>query len=141
MLRLASRLPEKDRGDALASIRKGFRGSAQESSEDKIKELLASAHSKISYLKMVTPQRKHNSSTEGDAGTASVKSSGGGSKRYVMQDGELVCVGEGEGDISDLRARGISNMDSGDIKRHQQMMRRFRFEDRPGGLPRGPFGR
>jgi hypothetical protein len=70
----------------------------------------------------------------------------GGSRRYVVQDGRVVEVGaHGELAVSaEEKARyknwGAGNMDPDSVRRHESLMRRFRFEDRIGGVPRGLFG-
>lgn len=133
LLRLARQLPTpKERADAVTAIRAGFRANADERDAARVSELLASAAKRVSYLRMVT-RRAH-----GDVDAAAP------AKRYVVQDGEVVCAGEGEGDLEGTGAaarvasRRAGAMDAAAFSKHAASLRRFRFEDH-AVRPRSPF--
>jgi hypothetical protein len=119
MLKLAHRLPAADRSHAVQSIRTAFRAHASENSQEKVAELLATANSKLSYLKVVTPREVGD-----DLGNAGVS-------RYVLHDGKLVAAGSAGGTIS---AGGTADLrpcvDPDLLARHERGLRRFRFMDR-----------
>lgn len=128
MLQLAQRLPVADRASAIEQIRSAFRaGKSADSS--KAQELLAMAHKKLSYLRMVTPKYA--------VGTADDSS---GAKKFVMMDGKLV---ETEGDSSQIDVsllnRRAGSVDMGDaVKKHNANLARFQFRNRPN-MPKSPF--
>jgi hypothetical protein len=97
-----------------------------------IQELISTAHSKLSYLRMVTPRVPD----EVDAAEPV--------KRYVVAPGggvEYAGAGAGaETDGAATRARAAArSSDASTFARHESNLRRFRFENRPGGPPRGPL--
>lgn len=129
MLMLAKRLPAAEQASAIQQIRTGFREGRTERNAERVKELLATAHGKISYLKMVTPR----------AGTRDQPSSG--KKRYMMIDGKLTEVtDEGHGASRALgpAAAGLGSIDPDHVRRHNANLRRFHFMDRPSS-PRSPL--
>lgn len=106
----------------------------------RVRELLDVAQQKLGYLRVVTPRRAEDDELLGV----------GGARRYVVHDGRVVEVdaaGGTEIDADGDRSRpavknwGAGNMDPDSVRRHEGLMRRFRFEDRAGGAARGPFSR
>ena len=161
MLRLAGRLPAADRAPTVTKIRAAFRENRSETSAERcvtrrraqplastvptahvaplatprsVRELLEVAQQKLGYLRVVTPRRADDDELLGV----------GGARRYVVHDGRVVEVDAGAGAAGDDRGRpavknwGAGNMDPDSVRRHEGLMRRFRFEDRVGGA-RGPF--
>lgn len=105
----------------------------------RVAELLRVASSKLGYLKIVTPHRAGSSS----ASTTSSSGSGGG--RYISRDGKLIRIDQAEDVGAHMEKAKYSNwtggnLDPDDVARHQRNLRRFQFMDRPGGVPKGPFG-
>lgn len=133
LLTLAKRLPSADRGKALTDIRTAFRASAAERDPLRVAELLKTAHDKLGYLRMVTPR------LPGDLEPRSAAST-----RFVVKDGRVqeVAADYAEGRLNSTgpsKSQLGQTIDSNALRRHEAQMRRFRFMDRPGGAPRGPF--
>lgn len=108
-----------------------------------IRDLLETARQKLGYLRVVTPRR--SADTDDD-----IKNSFATSRRYVVVDGRVVEVdASGTSFITDerngaasrapIKNWGPGNMDPDSVRRHEGLMKRFRFEDRAGAIPRGPF--
>ena len=139
LLSLARRLPgAEDRARAAEDIRAAFRRSRGEADPAAIAALLRTAHDKLSYLRMVTPRLP-----EDGAGSSGAGSRSGGTRRLVMVEGELRELGprEGAGGGKAQSSYGAGNMDPDQVRRHEASLQRMRFLNRPGGVPKGPFGR
>lgn len=167
MLVLARRLPEKSRADAVRRIVVGFREGRGVSDEAayvlacrraarasrqlradamrhlargrvvpcarRIAERMGAAEKRLRVLRMSTPRVAGNTADSPASGQR------GGRTTYVVRDGKLV---EGHGTLTPGKAVhsnwGAGNVDPDDLARHHQQMRRFRFQDRPGGAPTAP---
>jgi hypothetical protein len=143
LLSLARRLPgAEDRARAAEDIRAAFRRSRGEADPAAIAALLRTAHDKLSYLRMVTPRLPEDGSGGGGGGGGSSGSRSGGT-RLVMVEGELRELGprEAAGGGKAQSSYGAGNMDPDQVRRHEASLQRMRFMNRPGGVPKGPFGR
>jgi len=102
----------------------------------RIRELLAVAQSKLGYLRVITPRRADDDDALRE----------GGLRRYVVADGHVVEVdaasggGDGGRGGGAVKNWGPGNVDPDSLRRHEALMKRYRFEDR-AGVPRGPFAR
>jgi len=77
LLGLIHRLPEAQRGSALAEARQSMRQHAAEADEGQQQDLLKQLAAKISFLRTITPRKPGEISAMG-------------SSHYVMRDGKLV---------------------------------------------------
>ncbi len=103
-----------------------------------VAELLATAHARLGYLKIVTP-KKPEDALDALLGGAP------GARRYVVHDGRVVELGDDAAASSAGPGRahsnwGAGNMDPDSLARHANQMKRFRFEDRAGPV-RSPWDR
>lgn len=130
LLRHARRLPAADKVQALRQIKDGFRAGRGETSPDKIAELLADAHKRLGYLRIVTPKLAGD---DDESFEAKAKSSG--KMRYVIgQGGDLLPVEDAAGATGrGATSAGVHSLDPQDVKRHMSNLRRFHFQDRPAG--------
>jgi hypothetical protein len=128
LLTLAQRLPTpQDRASAAGQIRAAFRAARGEADPELIASLLRTAQDKLSYLRMVTPRQP------GEASSAT---------RMAVIDGEVVVLGQRARQAGKAQsAYGAGNMDPDQVRRHESLLQRMRFANRPGGVPKGPFGR
>ncbi|CAN0009115.1 unnamed protein product, partial [Heterosigma akashiwo] len=81
LIKLARHLEPDKRVEAFQEIRRDFKSNIQETQEDRISELITKAHSKLGFLRMITPKSAIDQS---------------GVQRLVMIDGKLV---EGKGSL------------------------------------------
>jgi hypothetical protein len=62
-----------------------------------------------------------------------------GRETFVCRDGEVLDHNARQGlDKAKYTNWREGNMDPDSVAKHNHLMRRFRFEDRPGGPPKGP---
>ncbi len=137
LLTLAQRLPSADdRARAASDIRAAFRSARGEADPAAIAGLLRTAHEKLSYLRMVTPRLPED-------GSSSSSSRRGPVSRLAVVDGELRELGlrDGARGGKAQSSYGAGNMDPDQVRRHEASLQRMRFMGRPGGVPKGPFGR
>jgi hypothetical protein len=131
LLQTARRLPGADRDAAVTTIRESFRSGSRERDAAAVQSLLAVAHSKLSYLRMVTPKR----AVEERAAAVAGKS------RFMVIDGEVREVGGEAGSGGSKKAGwstfGAGNLDPEHVRRHEASVRRMNFLDRGGGGKRG----
>ena len=110
MLRLAKTVkPLQKRAEVLASVQKEFRRSANETSEEKIEELLSKANSSLGYLKMITPRTRANNKESGRT--------------------RIVFGGDGPREGKAVSNWTGSNMDPDQVKRHYNGLKRAGFSD------------
>ena len=128
-------LTEKQAGDPTGELMRRSTATAATLSP-RIRELLATAQSKLSYLKIITPRVTEDADGEGN----------GGKRRYVIRDGHVVEVDQTSsagsskfGGSSTVKNWGPGNMDADSLRRHESLMQRYRFENRPGGIPNSPL--
>ena len=107
---------------------------------------MASAQGKLSYLRVITPRVRGDDDNDGGGSGSAGGSGGGGKRRYVVQDGRVVEVTTnagsdgGSGPASTVTKNwGPGNIDADSLRRHEALMKRFRYENRPGGPPPGPL--
>ena len=113
LLVLAQRLPIQRREEAVREIRSAFRSSKSERDEVKIKALLATACSQLSYLRMVTPKMPEDAAPPG---------------RFIVSDGKLVDSGGTHGALGAVL--GGTALDPASVRKHAALMDRFRFGGR-----------
>jgi hypothetical protein len=108
MIRIATKLDEKKRADALKNIRKEFKRNKNVKQQE-VPELLTKAESSLAYLRMITPSEK----TKNQTGHTSIRFGKGG------PDGGKRAVSNWHG----------SNMDPDAIRTHQGQLKRAGFRD------------
>ena len=128
-LRLAERIPDSlKREKTLKKIKKTFKNNAKETDEIKVGEMMEKAESQLSFLKMTTPRDLRE------------KISG----RYVVEEGKFV---SNEKPIEQkMRVVGTFyrtgdrvGADPDDIRRHEYLLRRMRFQEEPKEKEKVPF--
>jgi hypothetical protein len=109
LMRLASRLPEKQRVGALTQIRVQFRSPLQDAT---LNEKLKEADAKIAYLRIITP--KHRSTS--DAG------------RWIYKDGQPVQTSGTTRSGKNVHTNWTgNNLDPCSVKRHKVSLKRAGF--------------
>ena len=116
LLKQAARLPAPDAATTVHQIRAAFRaGAAGATDAASVEAALATAASKLGYLRMVTPR---------DGGE-------GGATRYVVRNGEVVEAGGGGARPPRATSNWSgTNLDPEAVSRHQRSLERFRFGGR-----------
>ncbi len=115
MLTLAKRLSPDKSVSTIKSIRDGFRLGISEADPNQAFNLLKEAESKLGFLKIVTPRRPIDSAKSA------------GVQTFIVEKGQVV-----PGNVTYDRATTNSStgINTWDMKRHNQLVRRQHFLDR-----------
>jgi len=107
------------------------RWSEREGCCPRIEELLEEAGKRLSFMEVMVPLHRRPMLPH--------RKAEGGKETFVCRDGEIL---DGTARAKQDKAKYTNwregNMDPHSVARHNHLMRRFRFEDRPGGPPSGP---
>lgn len=111
LIQMAKLAPQDKRKELFNQIRTGFRANREESSPEKLAEMMQKASSSLSFLKIMTPRSKYK------------KSSSDGVTRIVFGAGK----DENSGGRKAMSNWTGSNMDPDSVKRHYQSLNRMGF--------------
>ena len=121
LARLVSRLPEKQRPGAWNQLREGFRRNTDESSPEKIAQLLHEAGEKIAFLRIVTPKKVVSGNTTNNQS---------GITRWVYRSsGEKDAAGKGTKRKTGMVVSNFdgNNLDPCSVTRHNSQLKRMGF--------------
>ena len=134
LAKLVRRLPEKQQTGALKQLRDGYRQHADETSSEKIADLIQEAGKKIAFLRIVTPKdmwTTTNNAVVGEAAaTAAQETKQSGVTRWVYRSsGEKDANGK---PIMRKSSRVVSNFDGKNldpcsVNRHNSQLKRMGF--------------
>ena len=134
LAKLVRRLPEKQQPGAFQQLRDGYRKHADETSSDKISELIQEAGKKIAFLRIVTPKDMWTNNTTAAVGEAAAaaaqETTQSGVTRWVYRSsGEKDANGK---PIMRKSSRVVSNFDGKNldpcnVNRHNAQLKRMGF--------------
>ena len=139
LAKLVRRLPEKQQPGALKQLRDGYRKHADETSSEKITELIQEAGKKIAFLRIVTPKDMWTNTTTASAAVGEVGATTAAAAQETKQSGvtRWVYRSSGEKDangkpIMRKSSRVVSNFngknhDPCNVNRHNAQLKRMGF--------------
>lgn len=137
LAQLVRRLPEKQRPGAWRELREGYRRNADETSPERISELISEAGKKIAYLRIITPKDMWRSNAtsviDGDDETTEASqatTTQAGVTRWVYKSGGEK---DANGEATPRKRRQVvsnfdgNNLDPCSVSRHNYQLKRMGF--------------
>lgn len=132
LAKLVRRLPEQKRPGAFTQLREGYRKNANETSPERIANLIEEAGKRIAFLRIVTPKdmwRSTSNSVESTSSSSSASTNQSGVTRWVYRSGEK----DANGEATVRKSRQVvsnydgNNLDPCSVKRHNHHLKKLGF--------------